>query len=372
MAVTRRKLKSGFAYIVQVRDPQGGWYPSKQFSRKEDAKVYEGSLLAQKAKGQTAIQTEFRGVTLSEYYHQTWKIQGRPKVNEGWRSEQDRMFKNHIEPYLGKAVLVEIQKRDIAKLLAELREVKGLAPGMVRHIYILLHSIFEYAVDISEVRDFNPVIKKFKPTVQKKVPTYLGPDLARQFLETVSDHWLGPSIWIMVGTGLRVCELIGLQHGDLDLVTRKLTLRRQWNRKGKKISPVKNKRAETPIPIASDLAEYLQRKLSPLARPTDWVVQRCQQPGEMASYHTIQKALKALCAKHNFPLLTPHGLRHTTSGLWKEAGAHRSDLRELYNHSDDATTRIYDHEVPERLDNIGTLVGLTKKRSHLKLIQTVD
>lgn len=362
MAINERKLKDGSSvYRVEILDRYGKWYPKKQFARKSEAKVYEASLLSQKAKGEGTSPANHRDITLSQYFHETWKLEARTKVTEGWRSSQDQMFRDHIEPELGKYKLVEIHKRDIAKLLANLQEKKGLGGQTVQHIYTLLNGIFKYSIEISEIRESNPVLRKFKPHVKEYIPTYLKPDIAREFLEVVADHWLGPAIWIMVGTGLRVGELIGLQCGDLDLVEKRLYLRRQWRRKENRIAEVKNKKAEKPLPIADDLAEYLERKLPPFATQTDWVVQSLKEPGKMASYYTIYSSLKKLCKKHNFPLLTPHGLRHTTSGMWNEKGARKDDLKDLYNHKHDSTTERYNHSVPDRLVHLAKDVRLKKQ-----------
>jgi integrase len=365
MAITKRKLKSGgVAWKVQVRDKNGKLYPVKQFPTKEAAKPYERELEDLKAKDGEASNSQDRKITLSQFYHNTWKHEGRQKVSEGWRSSQDQMFRDHIEPFLGNAKMIEIQKKDISKLLSRLKEQSELKPATVKQVYTLLSSIFRFSIEIYEIRESNPVLRIFKPEVDEFKRTYLSPERARDFLEVTADHWMGPAIWLMVGTGIRVCELIGLQYGDLDLVNHKLLLRRQWIRKAKKLGPVKNKKAETPIPIPHELADYLKSRLSPLANPTDWVIQRQRQPGAMSSYHTLYRALKRLAEKHQFPLsLSPHGLRHTTSGLWKEHGAQRSDLRDLYNHSDDSTTKIYDHDVPERLRGIASQVRLKKQRT---------
>jgi integrase len=370
MAIKERKLKDGsIVYRVEVKDPQGKWYPKKQFSRKVDAKLYEASLFAQKGRGEVATEVKHRELTLSEYYHATWKIEARTKVTLGWRASENQMFRDHIEPYLGKAKVIDIHKRDIAKLLADLQEIKGLGGQTVKHVYTMLHGIFKYAIEISEIRDSNPVLGKFKPQVKEYVPKYLKPEDARDFLEAVADHWLGPAIWIMVGTGIRVCELIGLQYGDLDIGNNRLFLRRQWRRKEKRIAEVKNKKAEKPLPIASELAEYLERKLSTKAENTDWVIQSKRYPGEMASYYTIYNTLKALCKQHRFPLLSPHGLRHTTSGIWNERGARKDDLRDLYNHKHESTTERYNHEVPDRLVELARGVRLRKQKTQLSLIK---
>jgi integrase len=364
MAIVKRKLKSGgLCYKVFVRDPDGRWYQAKQFERKIDAQQYEAELIQRKSKGERTKKREFREITLSEYYHETWKIEARTKVSLGWRSSENQMFRDHVEPYIGEFKLIEIQKKDIAKLLAELSEKKKLGPQTIKHVHKLLSSIFKYSIEISEIRESNPVLSKFAPKVPKHVPRYLDPNSARDFLEAVSDHWLGPAIWIMMGAGLRVGEVVALQYGDIDLLSLKISLRRQWRRKEKRIAEVKNKEAEKAIPIAVELAEYLREKLSPFTKPSDWVVQSRNKPGQMISYYTIYGTLKKLCIKHNFPLLSPHGLRHTTSGLWNEIGAERGDLRDLYNHKDDSTTERYDHRVPERLNQLGRQVRLKKGKT---------
>lgn len=372
MAIEKRSLRGGrVAYRVVLRDNKGQWFPKKQFALKTDADIYHASLITKKSQGGAVQATQTRReITLYQYYHEVWKIEARAEVSLGWRSSENQMFRDHVEPYLGRTKLIDIQKQDISKLLAELREIKKLGPQTIKHIYTMLNGIFNYAIEISEIRESNPVLSKFKPKVQKHVPIYFSPNPARDFLEIVSNHWVGPAIWIMMGSGLRVCEVIGLQYGDIDLVSRKISLRRQWRRKEKRIAEVKNKEAEKSIPIAVELAEYLREKLEPSACPTDWIIQSPRYPGKMASYYTIYDNLKRLCKDHNFPLVSPHGLRHSTSGIWNEVGAKIDDLKNLYNHKDDSTTQRYNHEVPERLSELGHRVRLKKKKDHLTLVET--
>lgn len=370
MAIVKKKLKSGeVVYQVLVQDNNGAWFSRKQFRTKNDAEIYEASLITLKSKGGFAKNSQTREMTLSQYYDEVWKIEGRPKVGLGWRSSQDQMFRDHVAPTLGRFSIVEITKQDIAKLFAHLQDVKNLGAQVRIHIYNILNSIFRYSIEISELRDSNPILSRFKPAPAKHVPTYFSPDAARDFLEVVADHWLGPAIWIMMVSGLRVCEVIALQYGDMDLVTLKISLRRQWRRSEKRIALVKNKGAEKSIAIAFELGEYLKGKMSPVAKPTDWVIQSPWTPGQMVSYQALYNALKRLCKTHKFPWVSPHGLRHTTSGLWNEIGAKVGDLKDLYNHKDDSTTERYNHGVTDRLNELGRKVILRKKRDHLTLVK---
>lgn len=362
MAIGESSKKTGRRYKVLVKDPDGVWYPTKTFRNKQDAREYERELLDLKYKGGRASLKSVRDRTVDDYWKE-WAGLCRVKCSEGWKRSQDQMYRDYVFPVIGQKKLVEITKVDILSNLSNCTAA-GLGPQMHLHVFNLLHKMFENAVDTFEYLDNNPVRMNMRPVVPKKVRNFLKPDDARAFLEFVKDEHVGPAIWIMTYLGLRIGEMQALQWWNIDIPGGTLSITQQYVYKEKRIGPVKNdKPIKLPMPYA--LTEYLMGKKPIGADPKDWVVP-AETKDAMLDRRTFENALARLCKAHKTPMrLTPHELRHTTTGLWVESGATREDMRYILNHSSEASTKTYMHDTTERTTRIS---GIMKKPIHLRLV----
>lgn len=355
MAVNRR----GDKWRVQVSDRNGTLYPSKSFDSKKDAIAYEASLILIKEGGIKAKSRDMREMSLSQYWSR-WADECRSEVSAGWRASQDQMWRDHIEPQLGLISLIEFDKSDIAHFMSRMRD-KGLGAQMRQHLYNLLHKMMSDAVDIYEVRDANPVLKKFKPEKPKVQRKFFKPDTADRFLEDVSSHRLGVAFWIMTHCGFRTGEMQAMRRENIDLHTATITIDQQWVRKEKILGPLKNGEPLM-VPMPDELVTYLREKLDPNMSPKAFVV--TNQNGSMLSHNILYKELKALCRKHSLPSLSPHELRHTCSEYWIDRrGATKEDLKRLFNHASDASTTHYIHKTDERLRRLSQMAKPVKLRA---------
>jgi integrase len=353
-------------YKVMVRDFDGQWLPFKTFENKAEARAYEGKLLQEREKGLKASGTRTRDLTLSGYWI-TWAAECRTETGEGWKKKQDQMFRDHIEPVLGKLKLIEITKAQIGLLMAAVKK-KGLGPQTRLHIYNLIHKIFHDAIEVHEHREANPVRERFKPSLPVVERPYYKQDQALNWLDTVRDDLLGPALWIMTLCGLRCAEVQTLQIGDfhLDEEDPYILLQRQWVRSEGRLGPLKNKRPVR-IPMPATLVEYLREKLPADAQPTDWLF-KGRYNGSMISHSSIYKAVVRLTTAFG-KKLSPHELRHTCSEIWVADGATMKDLQALFNHSSEASTRHYDHKPDERLTRISAQVGTRRPARSLAVVK---
>lgn len=299
-------------------------------------------------------------------------------MGKGWQMAQEQMMRDHIGPYLGEKKFLEIDKAEIAGLFAHLKVKEFIHLKTKRkitlgaqsriHVYQLLHRMFEDAIEVFDYRDSNPVLKRFKPQAPVVDRAFFKPSQAHQFLDFVSEHWLGVAFWIMTICGLRTGEMQALQIGDLHLDDSDpyIHLQRQWIRREKRVGPLKNGKPVR-VPVPTSLAEYLRKKLPKDAKPTDLVL-RGRKFGRMLNHGTIQKALEQICKQAGLHKVTPHELRHTCAELWKDSGATTKDLQNLFNHSSEASTKRYEHKVDERLNRISVGVATKEKIARLSVV----
>jgi integrase len=357
MSIIRKKTKTGeIKYLVRVMDSNRNWYPSKTFDRKIDAETYEAQLKTERAKGAKVLPGS--NFCLKEYWEK-WKIERRTEISISWKNHQAYFFRDYIEPYFGQKELNEIEKSDISRLMGTLKD-KGLKNSTRLHVYNLLNLMFRDAVEFYEILHSNPVRKDHRPKIGEVRRNFLKPEEARRFLKAVLNHRFGVAYWIMLGSGLRIGEVQGLKHKDLDLDLGLIHLKRQWNEREQRLSSLKNN-TETVVQMPVPLVKFLKEKFPNPVSPDQFVV--TSNTGNMADAKKIRGNLKRACKEAGIKEITPHELRHSCTELWIEMGASEEDLRRLLNHKSSASTRKYIHRTPERLSRLAAQINMTEDLS---------
>lgn len=129
----------------------------------------------------------------------------------------------YITDYFQGAVLQEISPMDIQKYLVYLRtqyksrQGKPLAPKTLRHQYATLNLIFGYA-EKQEMIAKNPMKKVDAPKKEKKPVDALTQEQAARFFRLLSSCPLDfhCMLQLLITTGIRRGECMGLQWGDID------------------------------------------------------------------------------------------------------------------------------------------------------------
>jgi integrase len=139
----------------------------------------------------------------------------------------------HLNPRIGAIELSKLTGGDVARLYADLLSNgrlsqgnigKPLSPKTVRNIANTLHKALSDGVKWAQVsRNVADGID---------LPRWERPDLVvwdssqiREFLDYVSDDYLGPLWRLFLTTGMRRGEILGLRWSDLDMVDKMLTVR---------------------------------------------------------------------------------------------------------------------------------------------------
>lgn len=375
MAIVKRQTKKGIRFQVKVRDKWSEWFQSETFDTLEEAQVHEKAVLELKEKGIRASidHTCIDGSPVSALstfaeLKDAWAMECRGKVSNGWRQSQEQMLRDYIMPFVMKKVgnkeitfaetpICEIEPRNIGNLLSGVAAL-GRAPSMVRHIYTLLRDIFSDAIEHFGCKlERHPVLRRYEPEVDKTERAFLHPSESVILLEFVSDHYLGPAIWVGILAGLRPCEIQALTWKNVDWVSNCILIRAAWNRKEKRMQdyPKQGDWGRTPMPKV--LREYLwARRSSPHAFVCP------NNKGGMLSYHTLQKALGRICTEAGVHKITPHELRHSATELWVESDASQVDVQRMLNHKSASSTVGYMHRTNGRLQKLSERVGLSLLR----------
>ncbi|CAN5905056.1 tyrosine recombinase XerC [soil metagenome] len=145
---------------------------------------------------------------------------------------------------------------------------------------------------------------------------------------------------VLYGSGLRVAELCGLRHGDLDLDRGRVTV---WG-KGSK---------QRMVPL-SEPAVIALRRWTTEGRA---VLAGSETPAEVVFVNLRGRPLtprdtRRILDRRSSEPTHPHALRHTFATHLLDGGADLRTVQELLGHEDLSSTQIYTHVSRERLRQV--------------------
>lgn len=146
------------------------------------------------------------------------------KLRETTRSNYVYMYDKFVRDTFGKKKIAEIKFSDVLKFYLHLLNNEGLALSTLDNINTLLHPTFELAVRDEIIRK-NPTDGAMKEVTKESDKTRgirkaLTIEQQRAFMGYIAEHpvyyhWW-PTFTILLGTGLRIGEALGLRWEDLD------------------------------------------------------------------------------------------------------------------------------------------------------------
>ena len=228
------------------------WYKDEKGERKR--KSFSGTTKAEVNKKMTDYITKFEEEIIDAIegnktvkdsllnYLQVFKY---PNVERVTYDHNEQIYKNQIVPYMGKLIVSNITGADIKRLISTLTD-KGYSFSTVKQTYNLLNEYFDYLMREEFIKK-NPMnavptikksnylakqnkevlpvcetitvftdkeIEKFKAEVYKKYPS------------GKPKHNQASAYILMLNTGLRTGEVLGLLNSDIDLANRVMHLNR--------------------------------------------------------------------------------------------------------------------------------------------------
>jgi integrase/recombinase XerC len=201
----------------------------------------------------------------------------------------------------------------------------------------------------------NPFAGVPLPKLQKSLPKFLTEAQVAALLDgplkllqnksiTQHDAWRDRLVLeLLYGGGLRVSELVALNHGAIDF--------------GDGSARVLGKgRKERICPLGSTAMKVLRKyrdEFAPGAGAGDPVL--VTTPGQRMKVRTVQLLVKKYLALADLPMdLSPHKLRHSFATHLLNSGADLRTVQELLGHANLTTTQIYTHTSVARLKEIYT------------------
>ncbi len=282
-------------------------------------------------------------ITLAAWSQKWLTVYKKPYVTDKtFRNTYQNFVVNHIIPYFGSAKLKNVRSIDIQQFFD--KKHTELSQSALDKLHICLFGIFDTAID-NDLIVKNPlkniVYKSAKDKHDKNVWTDEQIAIAKPFFADCL-----PEVTVLLDTGLRRGELLGLMWSDIDFENKTLTVSRSVADKhggGYEINPPKMSSGRT-IPISTELCELLQK----LPKTSEYVFPGVSGTAQLPHYFSkrLQRAMENFRKLYpDIPELTAHELRHTRGTQLRRNGTDIYTIQKIMGHRDiNVTANIYVHD----------------------------
>ena len=338
----------------------------------EELREKEKVVLKDKSDG---IRTNAQKVTLNDVYD-LW-VQLKKGLKDNTFQNYKYMYEQFVRDDIGQHKITTLKRSDIRRFYNYLIDERCLKVATVDNIHTVLHQVLDIAVEDCYLRNniSDNALKELKQarnlfTERRKALTIQEQEIFLNFLKksNMYQHWY-PIFALMVGTGLRVGEAVGLRWNDVDFDNNTISVNHTLiyynHAKGGcyfGINTPKTRAGERTIPMIESVREaILQEKeyqreagIKCTARVdgfTDFIF--VNRFGNTQHQGTLNKALRRIIRDCNqeildkakdkdnailLPNFSCHTLRHTFTTRLCESGINIKVIQSVLGHSDVSTT----------------------------------
>lgn len=382
----KTNLPRGISYLQRegkyracFTDPLGK-RREKTFSSQKEA---ENWLKIHRDSGKSFDFTPVAQSTLDDWFEYWCENISKNRRSNTMRNYRER-FRINISPAIGKKPLTLITSFDCQGIINHMERVpysegKYYANGTIEQAFNTMRVLFKAAVKYNMIKEspVNNIEMKKYPHYNVDDMKYLTLNKHKRFLEAAQNSSNYDAFQLMLETGIRPGELIGMTFDDVDWQNRTLTIKRTaWYRNGWHIGPPKTRTGYRTIPLtqkAIDVLKNVQKRkksicISPKADEvltyTDEMTGRQQkivlrdlaffskQTGMPMRNNAYDSCLKCVCRRAGIKEISMHDLRHTYATRCVERGMSYKSLQKLLGHSSlKVTMDLYVHVSEDSLKN---------------------
>ncbi len=336
----------------------------------EELRIKETEVEKDKNDG---IRTEVRNVTINDLF-ELW-CQLKRGLKDNTFQNYKYMYNQFVRPDFGKTKVTRLKKSDIKSFYNTLADERMLKVATIDNIHTVLHQVLDLAVDDAYLRT-NPsdnVLKELKQshnfdTEKRKSLTVDEQNLFMNFIKRSQqyNHWY-PIFAIMLESGMRVGETVGLRWCDVDLEEGMIDINHTlvyYNHAKNgcyfSVNTPKTKAGQRKIPMTELVKEAFKQELQyqkesgircevSIDGYTDFIF--VNRFGHAQHQGTLNKALRRIIRDCNdevlakekspsvlLPRFSCHILRHTFTTRLCEAGINIKVIQDVLGHADVGTT----------------------------------
>jgi integrase len=299
-------------------------------------------------------------VTLIELFERWFEDIMRHQIAPSTFSNYQTVVRMHVLPVLGKKKLVELTVSDVDKLLS-LKADSGLSPSTVRRIRAVLAQCLDQAIRWEQVHR-NVATLSRSPKMNRHEGRTLTPEQARHLLESLQGHNNEALYALMLSTGIRRGEALGLQWRDFDRSSGVLRVSRQLKREGSRLvttdtkTSLSRRAVNLPAPMLKTLLEHESRQgAQKETLGTAWIDSGyifTSSIGTPIDPRNLYREFQKVCRIAGLGDWHPHELRHSAASLMLAQGVKIQVVSQVLGHSSiRMTADVYGHLLdPDRKD----------------------
>lgn len=311
-------------------------------------------------------------ITVAKYLDE-WLDGIRPTLRPKTAMSYEDVLRGLVIPRVGSLRLVDLTAPRIRVLHTQLIESGrrkgsgGLSPRSVQYAHRILSHALKDAVDHGLLVR-NPASLVKPPRVPKPPMRVWSAEEARHFLAAVADDRLCALWALLLTTGLRRGEVLGLRWEDVDVKRRRLAVRQTVVAIGYDVDisepkTMAGRRSVSLDPTTVAALKTHRRRQSeerlragPAQDESGLVF--TTEDGSMIHPDRISKVFAQLIEQHKLPTIRLHDLRHTAATLALTAGVHPKVVQERLGHANiTITLDTYSHVVQGLQDDAADKVA---------------
>ena len=294
-------------------------------------------------------------------------------------------LQKHIFPYLGKRQIGNLTADDIQRHLNSLNDM-GFSFSTIKKVRDAFSACFKWGVAARKLQ-FNPMDAVIIPSKKGKAGKKKIDDdvkffsveeqdlliqyATEKYMNGVPVHKWGYVIPLLLNTGLRVGELLGLQwERDVDFVKRTLSIENSIvvikNRDKKKSTTiclleqdsVKSTAGERTIYLNDEALDALKHLYEITGKMKYVITSKNGQPVHPSTIERLMRNVKRRAGLPDGENLGPHALRHSFASNLFRNGVDIKIISELLGHSEVGITMdIYTHIISDQKEKALILIG---------------
>jgi len=285
---------------------------------------------------------------LNSWYSDVLRHQVAPSASSNYKSVADC----HIIPVLGRKLVVKLTTADVDRLISQKMD-SGLSVSSVQRIRFVLAQAIDQGIRWGSVSR-NVARLSRAPKAKRSEGRTLTPAQARTLLEALNGHRNEVLYVLMLTTGLRRGEALGLQWKDFDRELATISVRRQLKREGGVLvlSDTKTSRSRRSVNIPVRLVRALEsqeirqaeerRRVGGDQEAMDFIF--TSSVGTPLDPRNLNREFHDICAKAGLGHWHPHELRHSAASLMLAQGVKLQVVSEVLGHSSiRMTADVYGH-----------------------------
>ncbi len=246
---------------------------------------------------------------------------------------------HHIVPAIGRVKVAKLTPAQIDRQMSEKLDA-GLSVSTVRHIRAVLAQALDQEVRWGSVPRNVASLNRGPKQTHTEGRT-LTPEQARSLLGSLRGHRNEALYALMLSTGLRRGEALGLRWADVDVEAGTMAVSRQLKREGGRLVTADTKTARSrrsvnlPEPMVAGIGRPRRQAEQRLAFGDAWVNSGfvfTTSVGTPIDRRNLYREFQQVCRNAGLGDWHPHELRHSAAGLMLAQGVKLQVVSEVLGH----------------------------------------